>query len=78
MIDQKAQNQNYLTSLSEISIKILNCFKSSQERRIQVMELETSNKLPRRTVQYSLRALTKKRFLQKTGQSAGSSYQSIF
>ena len=67
-----------LTELSESSVKILNCFKSSPEKRIQVMELEQDIKLPRRTIQYSLNILTKKGFLQKTGQGAGSRYQLIF
>ncbi|OGI19004.1 MAG: hypothetical protein A3B68_07295 [Candidatus Melainabacteria bacterium RIFCSPHIGHO2_02_FULL_34_12] len=67
-----------LTELSESSVKILNCFKSSPEKRIQVMELEKETKLPRRTIQYSLNALSKKGFLQKTGKGAGSRYQLVF
>jgi len=67
-----------LTELSESSVKILNSFKSSPEKRIQVMELEKDTKLPRRTIQYSLNALTKKGFLQKAGKGAGSRYQLIF
>ena len=67
-----------LTELSESSVKILNCFKSSPEKRIQVMELEKETKLPRRTIQYSLNALSKKGFLQKTGKCAGSRYQLVF
>ena len=73
--DNKYKN---LTELSESSIKILACFKSSPEKRIQVMELEKSTELPRRTIQYSLNLLTKKGFLQKTGQGAGSRYQLVF
>jgi len=67
-----------LIELSEPSVKILNCFKSSPEKRIQVMELEKDIKLPRRTIQYSLNTLTKKGFLQKTGKGAGSKYQLVF
>ena len=67
-----------LTELSESSIKILNCFKASPEKRIQVRGLEKEIKLPRRTIQYSLKALTENRFLQKTGEGAGSRYQLIF
>ncbi len=67
-----------LIKLSEASIKVLNCFKLSPEKRIQVMELEKEIKLPRRTIQYSLKALSEKGFLQKTGEGAGSRYQLVF
>ena len=67
-----------ITELSESSVKILNCFKASPEKRIQVRGLEKEIKLPRRTIQYSLKALTENRFLQKKGEGAGSRYQLIF
>lgn len=67
-----------LTKLSEASLKVLDCFKFAPEKRIPVMELEKQIKLPRRTIQYSLKALTEKGFLQKIGGGAGSRYQLIF
>ena len=52
--------------------------KSSQEKRIQILELEKDTNLNRRTIQYSLKTLTEKGFLQKTGRTAGSRYQLVF
>ncbi len=77
-IDIYRNKYKNLIKLSETSLKILNCFKLSPEKRIQVMELEKSTKLPRRTIQYSLKALTEKGFLQKTGQGTSSRYQLFF
>lgn len=65
-------------ALSEPSLKILSCFKLNPEKRIKISELENEVKIPRRTIQYSLKSLTEKGFLQKTGQGAGSRYQLIF
>jgi Fic family protein len=56
----------------------LNCFKSSPEKRLKVSDIEKDTSLPRRTVQYALQALTKKAFIQKLGQGAGTRYQLIF
>lgn len=67
-----------LIGLSEASVQILNCFKSNPEERIQVNKLEKEINLPRRTIQYSLKTLIEKGFLQKIGQGAGSRYQLIF
>lgn len=77
-IDIYRNKYKNLTKLSETSLKILNCFKLSPEKRIQVMELEKNTKLPRRTIQYSLKTLTEKGFLQKTGQGTSSRYQLFF
>jgi Fic family protein len=77
-IDIYRNKYKNLTKLSETSLKILNCFKLSPEKRIQVMELEKSTKFPRRTIQYSLKTLTEKGFLQKTGQGTSSRYQLFF
>lgn len=80
LIDIKTYKNKYknLIRLSETSIKVLNCFKLSPEKRIQVMKLEKEIKLPRRTIQYSLKVLTEKGFLQKIGEGAGSRYQLVF
>ena len=77
-IDTYRKKYKHLSTLSESSVKILNCFKLNPEKRIQVMELEKDIKLPRRTIQYSLNVLTKKGFLQQIGKGAGSRYQLIF
>ena len=77
-IDIYKNKYNNLMNLSETSIIVLNCFKLSPEKRIQVSELEKEIKLPRRTIQYSLKMLVEKGFLQKTGQGAGSRYQLVF
>jgi hypothetical protein len=56
----------------------LDCFKSSPDRRLKVCDIEKDSGMPRRTVQYALRTLTKKAFIQKLGQGAGTRYQLIF
>jgi len=67
-----------LQKLSESGITVLNCFKSSPEKRLKVSDIEKDINLPRRTVQYALQTLTKKGFIQKLGQKAGTRYQLIF
>ena len=67
-----------LQKLSESALSVLNCFKSSPEKRLKVSDIEKDTGLPRRTVQYSLQTLTKKEFIQKLGQKAGTRYQLIF
>lgn len=49
-------------------MQILNCFKSSPEKRIKLSELEEETKLNRRTIQHSLTGLVEKGFLQRLGQ----------
>jgi Fic family protein len=66
------------TKLSESAVIVLKCFKSSPERRLKVIELEEYTLLPRRTIQYNLKNLTEKGFLQRLGSGAGSRYQLIF
>lgn len=65
-------------SLSESALKVLKSFKASPERRLKVAELEETTVLPRRTIQYALKKLTEKGFLQRLGNGAGSRYQLIF
>ena len=67
-----------LQKLSESGLAVLNCFKSSPENRLKVSDIEKDTNLPRRTVQYTLQTLTKKAFIQKLGQGAGTRYQLIF
>jgi Fic family protein len=67
-----------LQKLSESALAVLNCFKSSPEKRLKVSDIEKDTRLPRRTVQYALQTLTKKGFIQKLGQKAGTRYQLIF
>jgi DNA-binding IclR family transcriptional regulator len=56
----------------------LNCFKSSPEKRLKVADIVDETNLPRRTVQYALKTLTKNEFIQKLGQGAGTRYQLVF
>ncbi|MBT8372870.1 MAG: Fic family protein [Deltaproteobacteria bacterium] len=67
-----------LQNLSESGLAVLNCFKSSPEKRLKVSDIEKDTGIPRRTVQYALQTLTKKEFIQKLGQKAGTRYQLIF
>jgi Fic family protein len=67
-----------LQKLSESGLAVLNCFKSSPENRLKVSDIEKDTNLPRRTIQYALQTLTKKAFIQKLGQGAGTRYQLIF
>jgi len=67
-----------LQKLSESALAVLNCFKSSPEKRLKVSDIEKDTGLPRRTIQYSLQTLTRMEFIQKLGQKAGTRYQLIF
>jgi len=67
-----------LQKFSESALAVLNCFKSSPEKRLKVSDIEKDTGLPRRTVQYALQTITKKAFIQKLGQGAGTGYQLIF
>ena len=67
-----------LKGLSETAVEILNCFKSSPEKKLKVADLETSTELPRRTIQFSLKALVDQEFLQRLGKGAGTRYQLVF
>jgi Fic family protein len=67
-----------LQKLSESALAVLNCFKSSPERRLKVSDIEKEIALPRRTIQYALQTLTRDAFIQKLGQKAATRYQLIF
>jgi Fic family protein len=78
--DIKVYRNRYarLQNLSESAAAVLSCFKSSPEKRLKVAEIVDDTGLPRRTVQYALQTLTKKEFIQKLGQGAGTRYQLVF
>ncbi len=65
-------------SLSETALTVLNCFKSSPEKRLKVADIEANIVIPRRTIQYALKTLSDKQFLQKLGAGTASRYQLIF
>ncbi|MBW1890821.1 MAG: Fic family protein [Deltaproteobacteria bacterium] len=65
-------------SLSESAISVLNCFRSLPEKRLAVAEITRETSIPRRTVQYALKVLTGKAFVQRMGSGAGTRYQLIF
>lgn len=67
-----------LKELSEVSVKILNAFQANPGKKLQVQELEKETNLNRRTIQYSLKALTEKGFLQRIGKGGGVRYQLVF
>ncbi|MFH1672256.1 MAG: Fic family protein [Pseudomonadota bacterium] len=67
-----------LQKLSESALAVLNCFKSSPENRLKVGDIVENTGLPRRTVQYALKTLTKQELLQMLGRGAGSRYQLVF
>ena len=77
-IDIYRERYKNLQELSENALAILQCFKAYPEVRLQVSAIEEDTSLPRRTVQYSLKTLVEKGFLQNLGQGAGSRYQLIF
>ncbi len=80
LIDIEVYRTRYanFTNLSESALVVLKNFKASPERRLKVAELEKASSLPRRTIQYTLKTLTQKGFLQRLGGGAGSRYQLIF
>jgi Fic family protein len=67
-----------LQKLFESAIVVLNCFKSSPEKRLKVSDIQKDTGTPRRTIQYALQTLTKKALIQKLGQKAGTCCQLIF
>ncbi len=64
--------------LSETAQTVIACFKAQPETRLKVSDIVITTDLPRRTVQYALKQLTEKGFLQRMGQGAGSRYQLVF
>jgi Fic family protein len=69
---------NNLQKLSESASTVLNCFRSSPEKRLKVGDIVEKTGIPRRTVQYALKTLTKQKLLQILGRGAGSRYQLVF
>jgi Fic family protein len=69
---------NNLQKLSESASTVLNCFRSSLEKRLKVGDIVKKTGIPRRTVQYALKTLTKQKLLQMLGRGAGSRYQLVF
>jgi len=64
--------------LSSSAQKVLDCFKSRPEKRLKVSDIVKETGLPRRTVQYSLKTLSGRKFLQLLGKGAASRYQLVF
>lgn len=69
---------NNLQKLSESASTVLNCFRSSPGKRLKVGDIVEKTGLPRRTIQYALKTLTKQELLQILGRGAGSRYQLVF
>lgn len=67
-----------LKNLSASAHAILDCFRSRPEMRMQVGDIVKEISLPRRTVQYGLKTLTREGFLQRLGKGAASRYQVVF
>lgn len=67
-----------LQRLPESARKVLDSFKSRPEQLLKVGELETQTLLPRRTIQFALKNLVAKGFVQRLGAGAGSRYQLVF
>ena len=67
-----------LQALSESAVMTLECFKSNPEIKLKVADIEQSTDLPRRTIQFALKSLAEKNFLNRLGKGAGSRYQLIF
>ncbi len=67
-----------LQRLSTSALAVLNCFKSRPEKRLKVADIVKETGLARRTVQYALKTLTGKGFLQSLGRGAASRYQLVF
>ena len=67
-----------MMELSGSATTVLEAFRNNPKERLQVAELVETTSLPRRTIQYALKNLTGKGFLQRLGKGAGSRYQLIF
>ncbi len=77
-IDLYRNRYSRLIRLSESAVVVLNCFKSSPEKRLKSSEITGETDLPRRTVQYALKTLHTGEFVQRLGQGAGTRYQLVF
>ena len=80
LIDVEVYRDRYtkFTQLSETALAVLKSFKASPERKLKVSELEEAILLPRRTIQYALKTLAEKGFLQRLGSGASTRYKLIF
>lgn len=67
-----------LQKLSVSALAVLNCFRSSPEKRLKVADIVEETGIARRTVQYALKILAGRHFLQSLGRGAGSRYQLVF
>lgn len=65
-------------ALPESAVAVLDCFRSLPEKRLSVAEITRKTSIPRRTVQYALKVLGEKAFVQRLGRGAGTRYQIIF
>ena len=77
-IDIYRKKYENLQLLSESAVKVLECFKSNPGKKLKVADIEKTTELPRRTIQFALKTLTEKTFLQRLGKAAGSRYQLTF
>lgn len=80
LLDVSFYRQRYANfqKLSVSAHSVLDCFRSSPEKRLKVAEIVKETGLPRRTVQYALKTLRSQNFLQLLGRGAGSRYQLVF
>ncbi len=72
------QRYEALQKLSTSAHAVLDCFKSHPEKRLKVADIVKEAGLPRRTIQYALKTLTGRKFLQLLGRGAASRYQLVF
>jgi Fic family protein len=80
LADVKFYRRKYagLQKLSASAQAVLDCFRSSPEKRLKVAEIVEETGLARRTVQYALKTLTSQHFLQLLGRGPASRYQLVF
>lgn len=64
--------------LSESHLAVLQCFKSSPEKRLQIAEIEADTAMNRRTIQRALSILTDGGFLHVRGKGPARKYQLVF
>ena len=67
-----------LQKLSETALIVLNCFKEKPENRLNAGYITKTIGIPSRTIQYALKTLVEKEFLQRLGQGRGTRYQLVF
>lgn len=67
-----------LQKLSETALIVLNRFKEKPENRLNSGYITKTTGIPSRTIQYALRTLVEKEFLQRLGQGRGTRYQLVF